>query len=114
MSNLLNPDGSPVELVPTIKWKDWSFPVRVVDERILKASGIQPATLTAAVLVQLNDKDNLLWAGLMALAKDIYARDPSKSTEFLDFVQAMGLHLRDGHGAVIDVEGELQKVLKTN
>lgn len=112
MNKLLQSNGEPVQYAPVIKWQGWTFPVRVLNEEVIKDN--DPKALIGAVLVQLNDKDNLLWAGLVALAKDIYDRDPSKSTEFLDFVKAMGLHLTDGHGKRMNVEEELEKVLVKN
>lgn len=111
MVDLIVPGRTQAELVPTVKWGDWTFPIRVVNEEVLKSKGVDAKMFAGLVLVQLNDKDNLLWAGLMALAKDIYDRDPSKSRQFLDFVSSMGLTLRDGRGKTINVEQELLGVL---
>ncbi len=113
MAEILRPDGQPLEYVPTVKWREYVFPVRVLNEEVIKQA--EPKALIAGVLVQVSDGNNLLWAGLVALAKDIYARDPGNQTaEFLDFAESMGLVLSDARQNKIDVATELRKILNKN
>lgn len=112
-SEILKPNGQPLEYVPTVRWKDFVFPVRVLNEEVIRSA--DPKALIAGVLVQVSDGNNLLWAGLYALAKDIYSRSATEgSQEFLDFVDSMGLVLSDAHQNKIDVTEELRKILNKN
>lgn len=111
-SNIVKTDGTPVEMVPVIKWRNFKFPCRSVDEKVFKVA--DPRVSAAAVKVELSDQNNLLWVGLWALASDLYSRNKTGSHDFLEFADTMGLVLTDGDGNKIDVAKELADIIRKN
>lgn len=115
MSNLVDLAGKPVvadkvtQQIPTVKWGKFKFPIREVTNHAVQHA--EPRALIAALATQDHDGSNLIWAGLYALAKDIYSRG-SGSTEFLDLVEAIGLRISDADGNNIDVSTELRSMNK--
>lgn len=111
MSNneLVNPDGSKIARV--ITWKGKEFPWRMVDQAILSPK-IQPHIMTMASLVQVGDQTNVMWLGMLTLARDLYSRQPDGSHEFLDFMQELGLVIIDKDRNKTDICDELLKVFK--
>jgi hypothetical protein len=83
----------------------------MVDQSIL-SSKIPPHMMTMASLVQMGDQTNIMWLGMLTLARDMYSRDPEGSHEFLDFMQELGLIIIDKDRNKIDVCDELLKVFK--
>lgn len=105
---LVNPDGSKITRV--ISYKGREFPWRMVDQdMVLKA---KPEMAIMATLVQMGDQNNVVWLGMLALAKDIYSRQPDGSHEFLDFMSELGLVIVDKERKTIDVYDELLKTFK--
>lgn len=105
-SNLILPNSG--EMVPTVKWAGHTFPIRSLNEEVIPKG--EPKALIAATVVQIQDHTNLLWAGLYALAKDIYRKEQGEAPkEFLSFVNDIGLRIMDANGIPIDVASELSK-----
>lgn len=109
--HIIVPKSMQIEEVPTVKWKDHVFPIRSVNEEAIPHIS-DPKVLVAMTVVQIQDHTNLLWAGLYALAKDVYRKDQGmKPQEFLSFVEAIGLRISDAHKNTIDTASELTKIL---
>lgn len=108
-SKILQANGQPMEKVPSVKWGEHLFPIRSLNEEIIKSA--DPKALIAAVCVQINDHTNLLWAGLYALAKDVYSKNTGTTpSEFMSFVEAIGLRIDVGNRTMLNVAEELKKV----
>jgi len=92
------------------------FPFRRVNIDFVKSMPIHiadPRELTISTIGQLNDQQIVTWAGMYALARDVYSvKKGEKPTEFLGFVKATGLILNDMDGKKIDIQKELEEVQK--
>lgn len=115
MNKIVGLDGKVVvpnkvsQQIPTVKWGAFKFPIREVTDHAVQHA--EPRALIASLATQDRDGSNLLWAGLYAIAKDIYSRGPG-SMEFLDLMESIGLRIKDADGNSIDVSAELRKISK--
>lgn len=107
---ILGPDGKPILKVPGIEIDGRPFPYRIVNQEAFNKV-TDPRTLSLGVLTQLRDQNNIVWLGIMKLAKDVYARSPDGPREFQKFCDDLGLTIIDGKQQGIDVASELCKVL---
>ena len=117
-SKLLGPDGKPVPQTMCVEFDGRVYPSRVVDKEVLNQK--DPRVALMGVLVQMGDTDNLMWLAMLALAKDIYARDPKPSMgaltgpalprEFQRVAQQLGMVIIDRDRNELNVGEELSKI----
>lgn len=100
---LVNPDGSKIARVITYKGRE--FPWRMIKQDMLEKVPAPMAMM--GILVQIGDQNNVVWLGMMALAKDMYSRQPDGKHEFLDFMGELGMVIIDKDRKTIDVYNEL-------
>jgi hypothetical protein len=90
--------------IPIVRAGAKTYPVRCIDP--VKILDHKPGEAVNAILLEAKDYNNLLWAGMVALAKDIYSRMPEGSHEFRDFVSSLGLQIYFASGEAILAEKE--------
>jgi len=106
-------DGKPVQeqaeyRVNTVSFRGKSYLTRIVDlDATFKVS---PKAAFAGVICQNADMTKLLWVGMMALAEDIYTRDPKGSRAFQEFADSVGLVIAPFESEPIEVAQELAKI----
>jgi len=117
MSNLLGPDGRPLPESQCVKYNGKKYPYRVIDQEVFAAAQIDPKIGLMATLVQTGDQNNLLWLGMLALAKDLYSRsntvngETQHTYEFLDFAKQLNMNIIDLERKSTDVAAELRKTI---
>lgn len=113
MGELITPKGGAYLRVPVVEVHGLRLPIRELNPKAieqLNRQQVDARALTLGLLTQVTDQNNLLWAGLLSLAKDIYERDPiNKTRHFQSFAEEVGLRLSDGETS-IDVAKELGKI----
>lgn len=92
---LLGPDGKPIPRTVTVKVNGKSYPYRVVNQEVFAASKIDPQVGLMAVLVQAGDMNNLTFLAMLALAKDIYSRQPEGTRHFEELVNQLNMNIID-------------------
>jgi hypothetical protein len=113
-TNIIGIDGKPLrkskgaQKVPVVEFDGFKFLVREMNTKA-DLEQFSAGTLAHGILTQISDRDRLLWAGLLALARDIYQRKPDGRRNFQEFADSVGLILSDGE-KTIDVAKELRKV----
>ena len=110
MSNadLLGPDGKPIPKTLSVRYGDRYYPYRIVSAEQLNT--VDPRVGLLGVLVQVGDQTNISWLALLALAKDIYSRQPEGSRHFQTFASEIGLTIVDGKRQELSVADELKKL----
>jgi hypothetical protein len=110
MSNkLLGPDGKPVPQTLTVEYNGKKYPYRVVNQSVFEAAQIDPKVGLMATLVQMGDQNNLIWLGMLALAKDIKATNPNLDSEFLRLAEQINLNIIDIERNSTSIVEELKK-----
>ena len=109
MSELLGPDGKPVPKGTAVQFNGKFYPYRVVNQEVFEAAQIDHKVGMMACLVQMGDMNNIIWLGLMTLAKDIYSRQPEGSRHFEDLVKQLNMNIIDLERKSTDIAQELNK-----
>lgn len=111
--------GREYRKVPVIDYENLKLPVLEMNREAVKAmdpNRTNPLALIVALLDQIGTQNNVLWAGMHALAKDIYSQDPIRHQDietlrhFQRFAKEVGLVLTDHDGNRLDVGSDLEKV----
>lgn len=108
---LLGPDGKPIKRSLSIEYAGKRYPYRVVDQDVLAATKVDPITGFMGCLVQMGDMNNLTWLAMLALAKDIYSRQPDGSRYFEDLVKEINMNIIDMERSSTSIADELKKIL---
>lgn len=108
MAELLGPDGKAIPKTVCVEYDGRLYPSRVVNEAVINHKDSRVALI--GVLTQIGDSDNLTWLALLALAKDIYTRQPEGSREFQKVAHQLGLILIDKDRNETDIADELSKI----
>jgi hypothetical protein len=106
---LVGPDGGPIPKKLSVRYGDRYYPYRVVSAEQLNDVK-DPRLGMLGVLVQVGDQTNISWLALLALAKDIYSRQPEGTRHFQDFASELGLVIIDGKRQELSVAEELKKL----
>lgn len=106
---LLGPDGKPVPKGTAVLYNGKHYPYRVVNQEVFETMSIDPKVGQMATLIQMGDQNNLIWLGMMTLAKDIYSRQPEGSRHFEDLVKQLNMNIIDLERKSTDIAQELNK-----
>lgn len=109
MTKLLGPDGRPVPQTLTVEYNGKKYPYRIIDQEVFSTAKVDPMVGFMASLVQMGDQNNLVWLGMLALAKDIYSRNPEGSKEFLNLAEQINMNIIDIERNSTSVSDELVK-----
>jgi hypothetical protein len=111
-SQIIDPEGKSYQRLPVIEYANLKLPVLEMDRDALKSlpAGTNPLALMVALLDQTSSQNNVIWAGMHALAKDIYSHlaVPKDDRHFQKFAEDIGLRLTDLEGSVLDVGEDLK------
>ncbi|NDC22575.1 MAG: hypothetical protein EBZ49_00370 [Proteobacteria bacterium] len=108
MSDLIGPDGKPIPKTLCVEYGGRLYPYRLVNPEQLNNK--DPRIGLLGVLIQMGDQTQLTWLSLLALAKDIYSRNPKGTREFQKLAESVGLVIIDGERHELDVAQELGKI----
>lgn len=92
---LLGPDGKPIPKGVTIKYNGKIYPYRIVNQEVFAIAKIEPQVAFMGLLVQMGDMNNLTFLAMLALAKDIYSRQPEGSRHFEELVKQLNMNIID-------------------
>jgi hypothetical protein len=104
---LLGPDGKPVPKGTAVLHNGRYYPYRVVNQEVFEAADVDPKVGLMATLIQMGDQNNLIWLGLMELAKDIYSRNPEGSRHFESLVKQLNMNILDLERKSTDIAQDL-------
>jgi hypothetical protein len=110
-AKLLGPDGKPVPQTLTVEYGGFKYPYRIVNQEVFATAKVDPIVGFMASLVQMGDQNNLVWLGMMALAKDMYSRFPDGSQEFLQLTEQLNLNIVDIERNSTSISEELKKLV---
>lgn len=92
---LVGPDGKPIPKALMVEVDGKRYPYRIVNQEVFAASKMDPQIGLMAVLVQAGDMNNLTFLALLALAKDLYSRQPEGTRHFEDLVKQLNMNIID-------------------